>query len=257
MNNFLNMVWIELRKARSSRMPLWVGLASLLMPLGIAFLIFLARNPELANKLGLISAKADLLAYSATDWSTYFSFMGQMIAAAGFIFFVMLVSWTFGREFTDGTVTDLLAVPVPRATIVLAKFFAAVLWSLLIAIEIVAVAFVMGLLTHIPGGATSVYMEGLRQSFMVSVITIILVLPFAFFASAGRGYLLPIGLAIVTLIFTNIVALAGWGEYFPWAVAGLYSQNIPLLPISYWLVVLTGLGGIAATYAWWRFADHT
>ena len=70
MNNLSDMVWIELRKAVRSKMPLWTALGSLFMPLGIAFLIFVARNPVISEKLGLISVKANLMAYSATDWPT-------------------------------------------------------------------------------------------------------------------------------------------------------------------------------------------
>ena len=81
MNNLSDMIWIELRKAIRSRMPLWTALGSLFMPLGIACLIFLARNPELSRELGLVSAKANLIAYSATDWPTYLGLFGQIVAA--------------------------------------------------------------------------------------------------------------------------------------------------------------------------------
>jgi hypothetical protein len=67
MNNLSGMLWVELRLAIRSRMPLWTTQGSLFPPLGIAFLIFVAKNPDVSKKLGLISAKADLLAYSATD----------------------------------------------------------------------------------------------------------------------------------------------------------------------------------------------
>jgi hypothetical protein len=81
--------------------------------------------------------------------------------------------------------------------------------------------------------------------------------PFAFFASVGRGYLLPLGVALLMAMMTNLVALAGWGEYFPWAVPGLYAQGkSALTPLSYWIVVLTGLAGMIATYIWWKFADQ-
>ena len=83
------------------------------------------------------------------------------------------------------------------------------------------------------------------------------VLPFALFASIGRGYLLPIGLAVLTMIITNIVALVGWGDYFPWAVPGLYAVGKgSLAPISYWIVFLTGLLGMTATYLWWKYTDQ-
>ena len=131
MNNLSAMIWIETRKALRSRMPLWTGLGSLFMPLAIAFLIFVARNPQISQALGLISAKANLIAYSATDWPAYINLTGLFIAAGGFILFVLILSWIFGREFTDGTLKDLWAVPVPRSSILLAKFIVASVWSII------------------------------------------------------------------------------------------------------------------------------
>ena len=96
-------------------MPLWTGLGSLFMPLGIAFLIFVSRNPEISRNLGLISAKADLVAFAGTDWQTYLQMFGLLLAAGGFVLFVLTISWVFGREFADGTLKDMLAVPVPRS----------------------------------------------------------------------------------------------------------------------------------------------
>lgn len=257
MNNLGNMLWIELRKAMRSRMPLWTSLGSLLMPLGIAFLIFVARNPEISKKIGLISAKADLMAYSATDWPTYLTFFGQLIAAAGFIFFVFNISWVFGREFADGTVTDLLAVPVPRASILLAKFILVIVWSMLQSMLIVGVGLLMGILIQVPGGSNAIVLEGIRSLSISAIMAIIVVLPFAWMASLGRGYLLPVGAAILTMMMTNLVAIAGWGEYFPWAIPGLYSQtSTPLPAASFWIVPLTGLAGMLVTYAWWQRADQ-
>jgi ABC-2 type transport system permease protein len=51
--------------------------------------------------------------------------------------------------------------------------------------------------------------------------------------------------------------LVGWGEYFPWAVPGLYAMGkTPLTPISFWIVFLTGLVGMLGTYLWWKLADQ-
>jgi ABC-2 type transport system permease protein len=58
-------------------------------------------------------------------------------------------------------------------------------------------------------------------------------------------------------MMTNLVAIVGWGEYFPWAVPGLYAQGSMLTPISFWFVILTGLVGMLGTYLWWMFADQS
>ena len=258
MSDLSNMVWMEWRKALRSRMPLWTSLASLFMPLGIAFLIFVSRNPEISKKLGLISAKANLLAYAGTDWPAYLGMFGQLIAAGGFILFVFAISWTFGREFADGTLKDLLAVPVRRSNIILAKFIVVAVWSVAMTVVILTAGLVMGALIQLPGGSIGVILKGSLISTMAACLAIVVVTPFAFFACAGRGYLLPVGVAIVTLMLANLVAIIGWAEYYPWAVPGLYAMGkSPLPAASYWLALFTGLAGMLGTWLWLKYADQS
>ena len=257
MTNLSNMIWVELRKAIRSRMPLWTALGSLFMPLGIAFLIFVTKNPEISQKIGLVSAKANLIAYSATDWSSYLRLYGQLIAAGGFFLFVLAISWVFGREFADGTLKDLLAVPIPRSSILLAKYIVMAIWSAGLTMVIFIVGLVMGAIIKLPGGSISVILQGSILLLITAGLVIVVVMPFALFASIGRGYLLPLGMAVLLLMMTNLVAIAGWGDYFPWAVPGLYAQGkSSLTSVSYWIVLLTGLAGMIATYLWWKYADQ-
>ncbi len=155
MNELAEMIWVEQRKAIRSRMPIWTALGALFLPLGIAFLIFVSRNPEISQKLGLISAKANLLAYAGTDWPGYIVYFGQTVAIGGFMLALFAISWTFGREFADGTVKDLLAVPVRRSSILLAKFGVVGVWSVGLALVMLAAGLAMGALIRLPGGARS------------------------------------------------------------------------------------------------------
>lgn len=257
MNNLSAMIWVELQKAIRSRMPLWTGIGSLFMPLTIAFLIFIARNPEISRKLGLISVKADLIAYSATDWPAYLGLSAQMIAMGGFFLSILATSWTFGREFADGTLKDILAVPVPRASIILAKFIVVALWSAMLTLIMLTISLVMGALLGLPGGSTTVILNGSVTQLVIALMTIVVVMPFALVTSIGRGYLLPLGIAVLTMIMTNVVAIAGWGEYFPWAIPGLFAQGkTTLTSASYVVVALTGLAGILLTSLWWKVTDQ-
>ena len=98
--------------------------------------------------------------------------------------------------------------------------------------------------------------------FMVtSLLTILLCTPVAFFASYGRGYLLPIGFAILTLIVAQFTGLVGLGPYFPWGIPLLYTtaagaESTPLGMISYIILFLTSMSGLIGTLAWWRYADQ-
>jgi ABC-2 type transport system permease protein len=258
MHNLADMIWVELRKAIRSRLPLWTALGSLFMPLGIAFLIFVAKNPDFSQKLGLISAKANLIAYASTDWQAYLGLFGEIVAAGGFILFVLVISWVFGREFADGTLKDMLAVPVPRSTILLSKFMVVALWSAMLTAVIYVVGLFVGALLKLPGGSFDVIWRESGLLVVSACLAIAVVLPFALFASVGRGYLLPFGVAILMLMMGNLVEVVGWGEYFPWAVPELYSQGDgALTAASYTIVLMTGLAGVLATYLWWQLADQS
>jgi ABC-2 type transport system permease protein len=255
MKTLLDMIRVELRKVLRSRVPLFTALGFLLMPLIAALLIFIFKDPQMARQLGLLGVKANLVVVSA-DWPGYFNLLIEFTALGGFFFFCLAISWTFGREFMDGTVKDLLAVPVPRFAILLAKFIAAALWCSGLIVETSMVGLALGAVIQLPGGSPAMLLHGAGLMAITAVMSIILVLPFGFFASLGRGYLLPIGIAILTVILGNLSITLGWGEYFPWAVPALLFQEAPLSLFSYGLVLLTGLAGVAATYLWWKYADQ-
>jgi ABC-2 type transport system permease protein len=258
MKYLTDMVWIEMRKTIRSRMPILCILGSCFMPLGIAFLLFIAKHPEISQKLGIVTAKANLTAVNATDWPSFMNLSAEMVAAGGFFFFCMIISWIYGREFTDGTMKDLLAVPVQRFSIVLAKFLVFTLWSLIMSVVILILCIFVGSMSNLPGGTTAVILHGGLILFVTACLNILVIMPFALFASIGRGYLLPLGIAIIALLSANMAAMVGLGDKFPWAIPGLYAQSKGMLasPSGYWVVVITGLAGIVCTYLWWKFADQ-
>ena len=257
MKTLSDMLWIEIRKALRSKMPLYTALGSLLMPLATAFLLFVSRHPDISRQLGLISAKATLMSDLAATWPVYLALLAQVLAMGGMILFVLAISWVFGREFTDGTLKDLLALPVPRFGILLAKFIVGARWSAALSALLFGLGLALGALFHLPGGSTTVLLQGCARAVITAGLVIAAMLPFAFFASLGRGYLLPIGVCFMVLILANLVMAAGWGEYFPWAVLAIYAQGKQALPpASFVIVLLTGLVGVAGTYLWWKYADQ-
>ena len=60
----------------------------------------------------------------------------------------------------------------------------------------------------------------------------------------------------------QIAAVLGWGDWFPWSVPALLSSMAgspqDLLGFhSYLVVLLVFVAGIAATLAWWNYADQS
>jgi len=259
MPDMTNALWIELLKVRRSRVPWISALGMMILPFAAGFLMFVYQNPEVARSMGLISAKANLAGGSA-DWPFYLSLYAQAIGIGGIFLFGLAESWVFGREFSDGTLKDMLAVPVSRGAILLAKFVAAAVWSAALTLLVTAVGLALGAFLRLPLGSPAVIGGGVLRILVSALLVMIIVTPVALFASIGRGYLLPLGLMIFFVFIANFVALAGWGAYFPWTVPVIYADVAKagsLEPASFWIVALTGLAGIAATYLWWKKADQS
>ncbi|BCY19369.1 ABC transporter permease [Leptolinea sp. HRD-7] len=258
MSTLNNMIIVEWRKAIRSRIPYWTSVFAAFLPMAIAMMVLIARNPEISQKLGILSAKADLIAFSATNWTAYMALTGEIIAAAGFFMFVVILSWIFGREFADGTLKDMLAVPVERTTILMAKVIVFGGWSFAMSLITLTVSLLLGSLIQLPDGSTAVIVQGILGVAVTTLLTVLVVIPFALLASAGRGYLLPMSMAVLTLILANVAAALGRGDLFPWSIPGLYSQGKELVgPAGFWIVVVTGLLGWYVTDLWWKKSDQS
>jgi ABC-2 type transport system permease protein len=256
MNNLTQAIWVETLKFRRSKMPWLTLLGFLLIPLMGGLFMIILKDPEFARRVGLISAKAQLLAGTA-DWPTFLNLLAQAVAIGGIILFGFVGSWVFGREYSDRTVKDLLALPTSRSAIVLAKFVVVMGWSVVATAVIYFVGLAVGAAVGLPAVPSGVFWQGTTTIVISAILTIGLVAPIAFIASAGRGYLPPLGAAILAIFLAQIIAIVGYGEYFPWSVPALYSQGSPIGLASYLLVFLTGIAGMAGTFFWWELADQT
>ncbi len=261
MNNFSSALWAETLKMYRSKVPLFTALGFSLMPLVGGLFMIILKNPDAAQSMGLITTKAQLLAGTA-DWPAFFGFLAQAVAAGGMVLFAIITIWVFGREFSDHTVKELLALPTSREAIVTAKFIIIPIWSMIVTLLVFSVGIVVGILVVIPGWSEQLLITSFLNILGSAALTIPLMSLVALLASAGRGYLPPFGWTIFTLAMANLAAILGWGDWFPWAVPALFSgaagPRDELLGIhSYMVVILTSLIGLAATYWWWRNADQT
>jgi ABC-2 type transport system permease protein len=249
----------EVLKVSRSKI-LWITmLVFLAIPLVSGFFMFILKNPALAHSYGLIGAKAQLA--GTADWPSYLQFLAEGVSAGGLFVFGFITSWVFGREYSDRTVKDLLALPVPRTLVVTAKFLTVFLWCLLLVLLALLLGLGMGWLVVLPGWSPGLAIQGIETFAICSVLAILLSAPVAFMASAGRGYLSPLGFLVIALFLANIAGATGYGLFFPWAIPVLRSQFVSsraTLPggFSYLLVVLTSIAGLLGTAWWWRYADQ-
>lgn len=260
MKNFTSALWAETLKMRRSRVPFFIALGFSIAPLVGGLFMIILKDPQAAKDMGLISAKAQLMAGTA-DWTTFFSILSQAVAIGGAILFAILTGWVFGREFSDRTAKELLALPVSRMAIIAAKFVVTAVWTFAMSLWVFALGLLVGYLVNIPGFSV----ELLRSAFidvLGSALLTIALLPFvAFVASFGRGYMAAFGWAVFTVVIAQIAAITGWGDWLPWSVPALFSgaagpRSEMLGMHSYVVVAIASLIGLFITFHWWLFADQ-
>jgi ABC-2 type transport system permease protein len=261
MSAFRAALWAEGLKARRSRLGWAVSAAILLLPAVDGLFMGILKNPEQARAMGLITLKARLLVGSA-DWQTFLQFLLQGTAAAGAMLFAFITTWVFGREFSDHTVKELLAIPTRRETIVASKLVLAAVWAMVLALVMFLVGLGIGKAADIPGWTQALFQDTLTGFLLATTLTIMLMPLVALVASASRGYLAPLGWALGTMVLAQLSAVLGWAEYFPWAVpalaTGALGPRVEQVGLhSYVAVLLACLVGIVGTLLWWRSADQS
>jgi len=261
MTNFTSALWAETLKMIRSKVPLFTALGLSIVPLVGGLFMIILKDPEAAKSMGLISAKAQLMV-GVADWPAFFNIIAQAIAVGGAILFAIVTIWIFGREFSDHTAKELLALPTSRETIIGAKFTVVAVWTFTLSLFVFGFGLVVGNLVVIPGWSTELLQTAFVDILGSAMLTIVL-LPFvALIASMGRGYMPAFGWTIFTVALAQIAIITGWGDWFPWSIPALFSGAVgpraeQLGYHSYVIISLASLIGLTATFYWWRNADQT
>jgi ABC-2 type transport system permease protein len=254
-------LWVEILKVRRSK-TLWItALGFILIALIGGLFMFILKDPDLARRMGLLGAKAQMLGGSA-DWPSFFNQIMLMESIGGLIMFGFIFVWIFGREFGEKTFYDLLSLPTSRVTIVVAKFITAASWSLVLLILLYLLVLSFGAMLQLPGWSAAAAVNGLEHMLVTGLLTILVVVPFSLVACVTRGYLPAVGSIFLVLVLAQVFNTLGYGLYFPWAIPALYNGiagEAGALPglISYLLVIMVGVAGWLVTTLWWQYADQT
>ncbi|HMQ76221.1 MAG TPA: ABC transporter permease [Flavobacteriales bacterium] len=255
----MNAIRAELLKLRGATVVWATFVAFALAPLMGAVFMWIMGDPEALGRASALGTKAEVMGITA-DRGAYFLILSQAMGIGGIMVFGFVASWIFGREYSDGTAKDLLALPTGRARIIHAKFIVYALWCLAIALCNLLIGLVISQLMDLPAGSGTL-VRYVQHYLITTALTIALGTPIAFFAIRGKGYLAPLGVIGLTLVFAQVVAAAGFGTYFPWSMPGLYSgagggHDLAVNAWSFVVLGLTSVLGYAATVRYWRVADQ-
>lgn len=246
----------EAGKLRHSLVPALTAGGICLAPLMGSVFLLAQRVPD-----GSAAIRGKMTALGATaDWPGYLGLLTTVYAAGGLVVLGILTAWVFGREFSDRTAVDILALPVRRSAVVVAKLAVVVAWSAALTAVLVLVGLLVGAAMTLPGWSAAVVLAAVRDLAVCYGLSVVLQTPVALAASAGRGYLPAVGLVLVVVVLAQALASVGAGRWFPWAVpalaVGVGGEGMGAVGVAgYALVAVTAVGGAAATVWWWYRAE--
>lgn len=224
--------------------------------------MFLMKDNGYDGLSGAFKSKAVLMSFEA-NWKSYLGLLSQAVGVGGVLIFGFVASWLFGREYSDGTAKDLLSLPISRAKILNAKFIYYIIWCVALVLSNLLLGLLIGFSLGLPGWDIAMFTSNIQTYFLTTLMIILLNTPIAFFAISGKGYMAPLGIVAILLVLAQIIGALGFGNYFPWAIPGLYSGSggadlkAGLNIFSYLIILITSIIGYFGTILWWKYSDQT
>lgn len=195
-----------------------------------------AGDPQLTAKLGPSATR---------DWAGLLASAAQVTSAGGLVGVGVVLAWTFAREFTDGTVGGLYAVPVGLRTTALAKLLVWTLWAAALALTLTAALLGLGLVLGygVPDATT---WAALGRQLGLGVLTAAVAAPVAWVATVTRSLLAGVAATVGLVVVAQVGVLVGLGAWVPmaapalWAMSGGELAGMPHLALTVLLAVAFG-----------------
>ncbi len=237
---------VESRKTAAARVTI---ATTVILAVGVGSI---ATGMTLAARGGNADVLAKLgPAASIGGWEGLIAVVLQITAAGGVLAFGVVLSWMIGREFDDGTVTGLFALPVRRDTIALAKLLIYLLWTVGVALVLALVVALVGLVLRLDPPASGVGILLLRLM-ALTLLSALIAVPAGWAATLGRGALPGIATTVGIIVVAQVMVVAGSGAWFPFTAPALWALSPgSVTPYQLALVVVVPAGfGLLIMRAW-------
>lgn len=238
--------------ARSATGRLATVLLGVAVPLLAAGLVVAASGGGGPSQLAV---KARMLV-PGVGWDGLTSATGQVLSIAMLLGAGFVVSWTFGREFSDGTIEALLMASPSRFVLASAKLAVTLGWAIATSIGSAVCCLVLGLLLGMSAGTP---WTGLARMLIGAVLTALLATPFALVATLARSTVAGVGAVIGVIVATQILTTVGTGGWFPYAAPSLWlgmgGPQVSVTSMQLSLVLLVAATGWVATALSWQHRE--
>ena len=205
----LSTEWSKFWRARVVQL----ATAALVLAIPLMDFAFITAGDKYTAKLGP--------AFAEGGWVALFAGSSQITATAGVIGGGVLLAWFVGREFVQGTIVGLFALPIARSTIMLAKLALYLIWVVTVSVGLPLVVLAIGALL----GFGAVDPALALKQFAVMLLSGLIAVPAAWIATLTRGYIGAIGAMGALVVVATIGAVSGIGGWLPPAAPGLWAAS--------------------------------
>lgn len=215
---------------------------------GAMLLAVSSGQPDIVAKLGPAAT---------ADWAGFLSSATQITGTGGLIGFGFVLAWMFGREFADGTVNGLFALPVSRARIAAGKLTVYGAWVACVSLAVAGMLLLIGTASGL-GGLTETDAAALARIAALAVLSAGLAAPVAWIATIARSMLAGVAATVAIMVIAQVGVLAGAGGWMPLAAPTLWAMGRGEVSVAQLLLSLavpaasTGL----TLWAWKRLELH-
>lgn len=186
---------------------------------------------------------------TAPGWAGYIGLTALSLGITALLAAGIVTAWIVGREFTDGTIVGLFAIPSSLGAVASAKILACAGWGTVLILTQSIVSALGGIALGLPASGA---LHGWLTVFATGITIICSALPMAWVATRWRGYLPGIAATLAVLVVSNLAAGFGFGRYIPWAIPVLWAapdESVSTTALA--VPVVIGLVGAWATrHAW-------
>jgi ABC-2 type transport system permease protein len=228
MTGFLAAIRIEARKAAAASV-LRVG--GTLLALGTTVLAAVltgavqSGNEQIAAKIGAFA--------EAAGWDLLTVVAAQIVGAGALLAFGVTLGWSFGREFTDGTINGLFAIPVSRTALVVAKLLVHLTWTIMVGAALTCLLIGAGFASGL-GAIDTAAAASLARLFALTVLTGLIATPAAWAATLGRGPLPGVAAAVGLIVTAQVAVVA-----FP-----AHASRLPIAAPALWAMRPAAVTGV-------------
>lgn len=184
-------------------------------------------------------------------------YMSAMFAV---LIFAIIISYLFGREYSEHTLKTMLTIPISRKKFLISKYIMFLVWIVILTVVTSLSTLIFGFIAGLEGLTLKLIINSFSQLLFANVLLFLTFSPFVFISLLITS-MVPAMVGGATLSLINIMVYGqNWAPFVPWVCPYLiasgeivkYGANIM---VSYGIILTTFLIGLAVSYIYFTKKD--